>query len=197
VIPKHWVLASSNPGKLREFQALLEPYGIVLTPQGDLKIPEAEEPYLTFLENALTKARQASVLSGLPAIADDSGLCVDALQGAPGVHSARYAGEPKSDARNNDKLLAELVDCDERRASFVCTLVLVRHPRDPDPLVAQGHWWGSIARAPKGAAGFGYDPLFIPEGMTETSAEITPEHKNLLSHRAQAIQRLIDVCRLG
>lgn len=190
------MLASTNPGKLREFQRLLAPHGIDITAQHDFNIPEAEEPFQTFLENALRKARHAAEATGLAALADDSGLSLHALKGAPGVHSARYAGEPRSDQRNNEKLIAALEGIPDRRAVFVCTLVLVRFPEDPDPLVAQGHWRGHIVDGPRGAGGFGYDPLFVPEGLAMTAAEISAEQKNRMSHRAQAIQRLIELCQL-
>jgi XTP/dITP diphosphohydrolase len=192
---KQWLLASNNDGKRKEFAALLEPIGISLIPQGELAIPEAPEPYLTFLENALAKARHAARLSGLPSLADDSGLCVDALGGAPGVHSARYAGEPKSDARNNALLLERMAGIADRRAAFVCTLVLVRHAEDPDPIVAQGRWPGNIVQQPSGSGGFGYDPLFWINELSCTSADLSSQQKNSLSHRAQAMRRLIELCK--
>ncbi|MFZ9649697.1 MAG: non-canonical purine NTP pyrophosphatase, partial [Fluviibacter sp.] len=154
------VLASNNAKKLKELGALLDPLGIQLIPQGQLNIPEAEEPFLTFVENALAKARHASRLSRLPALADDSGLCVRALSGAPGVLSARYAGEPKSDARNNKQLVAALADHTDRAAHFVSVLVLVRHADDPQPIIAEGNWHGEILTEARGDDGFGYDPLF-------------------------------------
>ena len=193
--PKQWLLASNNDGKRKEFAALLEPIGISLISQGELAIPEAPEPYLTFLENALAKARHAARLSGLPSLADDSGLCVDALGGAPGVHSARYAGEPKSDARNNALLLERMAGIADRRAAFVCTLVLVRHAEDPDPIVAQGRWPGNIVQQPSGSGGFGYDPLFWINELSCTSADLSSQQKNSLSHRAQAMRRLIELCK--
>ena len=192
-LPARLLIASNNPGKLREFGALLGPLGVALVAQGDLAIAEAQEPFPTFLENALAKARHAAAASGLPALADDSGLCVDVLDGAPGVHSARYAGEPRSDERNNARLLEQLEGFQDRTAAFVCTLVLVRHPLDPDPVVAQGRWVGQIARTPAGAGGFGYDPLFwVPEAAC-TSAELAPADKNSRSHRGQALRRLLDL----
>ncbi|MBV8047373.1 MAG: non-canonical purine NTP pyrophosphatase, partial [Paludibacterium sp.] len=155
------VLASNNAGKLREFSALLAPLGIRVVAQKDLNVPECPEPYGTFLENALAKARHASRVTGLPALADDSGLCVTALGGAPGVLSARFAGEPKSDARNNQLLVERLRGVADRRAWYVCVLVLVRHADDPHPLVADGVWHGEIQDQPAGAGGFGYDPYFL------------------------------------
>ena len=188
------VLASNNAGKLRELSALLSPLGFELVPQASLNIPEADEPHATFVENALTKARHAARLSGLPALADDSGLCVDALGGAPGIYSARYAGEPKSDARNNEKLLQALSEQrvpSERAARFVCVLVMVRHADDPQPIIAEGEWQGEILPAARGNDGFGYDPLFyIPEQACSV-AEMAHEEKNRLSHRAKAMRRLV------
>ncbi|MBP9714431.1 MAG: RdgB/HAM1 family non-canonical purine NTP pyrophosphatase [Sterolibacterium sp.] len=190
------VLASNNAGKLREFAQLLAPLDIEVVPQAALNIPEAEEPHATFVENALAKARHASRISGLPALADDSGLCVAALDGAPGVHSARYAGEPKSDARNNAQLLEMLADTTDRRAHFVCVLVLVRHADDPQPLIAEGHWSGVILDAARGLAGFGYDPLFLVPASGLTAAELPAEQKNRLSHRGQAMHQLLDRLQL-
>jgi XTP/dITP diphosphohydrolase len=186
------VLASNNAKKLKELSALLTPLGIQLIPQGELGVPEAEEPHHTFLENALAKARHAAQLTGLPALADDSGLCVKALGGAPGVQSARYAGEPKSDARNNEKLLAALQGVTDRRAHFVSLLVLVRHSEDPQPLVAEGEWHGEIIGDYRGEGGFGYDPLFYVPAEQATAAELAAEVKNRLSHRGQAMARLIE-----
>lgn len=185
------VLASNNAGKLREFSALLAPRGIELVPQSALNIPEAEEPHVTFVENALAKARHAAQLSGLPALADDSGLCVDALKGAPGVYSARYAGEPKSDERNNAALLTALQGETNRRAHYVAVLVLVRFAHDPQPLIAAGRWHGEILSAPRGENGFGYDPLFLLPELGLSSAELDPAQKNRLSHRAIALQDLL------
>ena len=184
------VLASHNPGKLREIRALL---GQEVVAQAELGIAEADEPHRTFLENALAKARHASRAAGLPALADDSGLCVDALGGEPGVHSAYYAGREGSrehrDARNNEKLLSELKE--NRNAYYCCVLVLVRHPEDPRPLVAEGIWRGEIARAPRGTHGFGYDPLFYLRDFGKTAAELAPEEKNRISHRGIALQKLL------
>jgi XTP/dITP diphosphohydrolase len=188
---KKLVLASNNAKKMKELNALLAPLGFEVIPQGQLGIPEAEEPHCTFVENALAKARHAAQLSGLPALADDSGLCVDALGGAPGVYSARYAGEPKSDARNNAKLLADLTGQANRQAHFYCVLVLVRTADDPQPIIAEGEWPGEILAAQRGADGFGYDPLFYVPSFDKTAAELDGEIKNKLSHRGQAMQKLI------
>lgn len=185
------VVASNNAGKLKEFQQLLSPLGLEFIPQGLLNVPEAEEPHVTFVENALAKARHASRITGLPALADDSGLCVEALQGAPGVLSARFAGEPKSDERNNQKLLASLRGQTDRRAHFYCVLVLVRHADDPQPLIAEGEWHGEIVDDARGEAGFGYDPLFWVPQHGCTSAQLDPALKNQLSHRGQAMAVLL------
>ncbi|HSG23801.1 MAG TPA: RdgB/HAM1 family non-canonical purine NTP pyrophosphatase [Azonexus sp.] len=189
---KKLVLASNNAKKMKELNALLAPLGFEVIPQGQLGIPEAEEPHCTFVENALAKARHAAQLSGLPALADDSGLCVAALGGAPGVYSARYAGEPKSDARNNAKLLADLAGQNDRRAHFACVLVLVRAADDPQPIIAEGEWHGEILTAQRGADGFGYDPLFYVPTHCQTAAELDGAIKNQLSHRGQAMQKLIN-----
>jgi len=186
------VLASSNPGKLREIRALLPP-SIEIVAQSELGIADAEEPHDTFLENALAKARHASRAAGLPALADDSGLCVEALGGEPGVHSAYYAGREGDrearDARNNEKLLANLGD--ERSAFYACVMVLVRRAADPRPLVAEGIWRGEIGRTPRGSNGFGYDPLFVVPSLNKTAAELDPAHKNRISHRGIALAKLI------
>jgi XTP/dITP diphosphohydrolase len=187
------VLASNNPGKLLEMEALLAPAGMALVAQGALGISEAEEPHATFLENALAKARHAARASGLAALADDSGLCVEALGGEPGVDSAYFAGREggraERDARNNDKLLKSL---HERRAAYYCcVMVLVRRAEDPRPLVAEGIWRGEIAREPRGSNGFGYDPLFHVPALKKTAAELDPAQKNRISHRALALQRLL------
>ena len=185
------VLASSNPGKLREIGALLR--AMELVPQSALGIEDAEEPHSTFLENALAKARHASGAARLPALADDSGLCVEALNGAPGVHSAYFAGREGEraarDARNNERLLSILGE--KRDACYVCVMILVRHRDDPRPLVAEGIWRGEIARAPRGSGGFGYDPLFWLPSLGKTAAELDAEHKNRISHRAIALQKLL------
>jgi XTP/dITP diphosphohydrolase len=189
------VLASNNAGKLREFRRLLEPLGIELIPQASLGIDEIEEPHPTFIENALAKARHASAQAKLPALADDSGVCVPALGGAPGVMSARYAGEPRSDARNNARLIADLRDVDDRRAHYYCMLVLVRASDDPEPILAEGAWHGRIVDAPRGAGGFGYDPHFEDLETGMTGAELPLEQKNMLSHRGKAIRALIERLR--
>jgi XTP/dITP diphosphohydrolase len=189
---KKLVLASNNAKKMKELDALLAPLGFEVIAQGTLGIPEAEEPHATFVENALAKARHAAKLSGLPALADDSGLCVRALGGAPGVISARYAGEPKSDARNNEKLLADLGEGCDRAAHFVSLIVLVRHADDPQPLIAEGEWHGEILPGPRGANGFGYDPLFYLPEFDRTAAELDAETKNRVSHRGRAMQQLIE-----
>ena len=191
------VLASNNPGKLREIGALLAPLSIETLAQSELGIAEAAEPHPTFLENALAKARHASRASGLPSLADDSGICVDALGGEPGVHSAYYAGRggerAERDARNNAKLLGRLEG--DRAAFYVCIVVLLQQPEDPRPLVAEGHWRGEIARAPRGANGFGYDPLFYLPQLGKTAAELDPAQKNRISHRALALGKLIELLR--
>ncbi|AOJ87460.1 non-canonical purine NTP pyrophosphatase [Burkholderia sp. MSMB0856] len=188
------VLASNNAGKLREFTALFSTVGIEIVPQGDLAVPEAEEPFGTFIENALTKARHASRLTGLPAIADDSGLCVRALRGAPGVYSARYAqraGGDKGDAANNAYLVEQLRGVDDRRAYYCCVLALVRHADDPEPLFAEGRWAGEIVDTPRGEHGFGYDPYFHLPSLGATAAELEPAVKNTHSHRALALKALL------
>ena len=185
------VLASNNAGKLREFRRLLEPLGIAVVPQAELGIAEADEPHVTFIENALAKARHASAASGLPALADDSGVCVDALGGAPGVHSARYAGEPKSDARNNAALIDALRGIADRRAHYYCVLVLLRHANDPQPIIADGAWHGTVVDTPRGNGGFGYDPHFQDDTTGLTGAELPLARKNALSHRGKAMRRLL------
>ena len=189
------VLASSNEGKLREFRRLLAPLAIDLVAQAELAIPDADEPHATFVENALAKARHASAHADLPALADDSGLCVRALGGAPGVQSARYAGEPKSDARNNAKLIAALRGVADRRAHYACVLALVRHAGDPEPMLAEGVWHGMIVDAPRGTGGFGYDPHFEDLATGMTGAELPLARKNELSHRGKAMRALIDRLR--
>ncbi|MEW9897510.1 RdgB/HAM1 family non-canonical purine NTP pyrophosphatase [Chitinivorax sp. PXF-14] len=185
------VIASNNAGKLREFGALLAPLGFDIVPQGQLGVSEAEEPHCTFVENALAKARHASRVTGLPALADDSGICVSALGGAPGVYSARFAGEPKSDSRNNDKLLADLAGQVDRRAHYVAVLVFVRHADDPQPLIAEGEWHGEVLDAPRGEGGFGYDPLFLVPETGKTVAELDADIKNRMSHRGKALVELV------
>ncbi len=188
------VLASNNAKKAAELHAMLAPLGIEIIAQAELGVSEAEEPYLTFVENALAKARHAAAATGLPAIADDSGLCVDALGGAPGVQSARFGGEPRSDARNNACLLEALAgfpDPEQRRAYFCSVLVLVRHADDPLPLIAEGQWHGQILLAARGEGGFGYDPLFWVPELEQTAAELDAKLKNTLSHRAAAMRHLL------
>ena len=186
------VVASNNPGKLREFGELLAPLGWETLPQKELGVAECEEPHGTFVENALAKARHASACTGLPALADDSGLCVHALGGAPGVFSARFAGEPKSDERNNQKLVADLARQTDRRAHYVCVLVFVRHADDPQPVIAEGEWHGEIIDPPRGQGGFGYDPYFFLPESGVTAAELGAAEKNRRSHRVQALAQLVD-----
>jgi XTP/dITP diphosphohydrolase len=184
------VLASNNPGKIREIQALLPDYSII--PQSEFVQTEAEETGLTFVENALLKARHAAQHCHLPVLADDSGLAVDALSGEPGIYSARYAGQGASDKDNNDKLLLELagVPFEDRTARFICVIVMLEHAADPMPLIAQGIWEGKILMHPQGANGFGYDPLFWVAEHDCSSAELPPEVKNSLSHRGKALRQL-------
>ncbi|NNG22574.1 RdgB/HAM1 family non-canonical purine NTP pyrophosphatase [Telluria aromaticivorans] len=189
------ILASNNAGKLKEFAQLLEPIGFELHPQGEFDVPEAEEPFGTFVENALAKARHAARLTGLPALADDSGVCVNALGGAPGVYSARFAGEPKSDARNNAKLVADLAQQGDKSAYYYCVLVYVRHADDPQPVIADGRWNGEIIATARGANGFGYDPHFLIPLLGKTTAELEPDVKNAHSHRGQALRALVEKLR--
>jgi len=186
------ILASNNAGKLKEFAQLLAPIGFELHPQGEFDVPEAEEPFGTFVENALQKARHAARLTGLPALADDSGVCVNALGGAPGVYSARYAGEPKSDARNSEKLIADLAAHEDKSAYYYCVLVYVRHADDPQPVIADGVWRGRIVADARGAGGFGYDPHFLLPELGKTAAELASGEKNAVSHRGQALRALVD-----
>ena len=186
------VLASNNAGKLAEFAQLLAPLGFAIKSQRELDIPEAEEPFGTFVENALAKARHASQLSGLPALADDSGICVPALGGAPGVQSARYAGEPRSDAANNAKLVRDIAAHADKSAYYYCVLVMVRHADDPQPIIADGVWHGQLIEQPRGQGGFGYDPYFFLPSLGKTAAELSAEEKNNLSHRGQALRALIN-----
>ncbi|MGV2288883.1 RdgB/HAM1 family non-canonical purine NTP pyrophosphatase [Trinickia sp. YCB016] len=191
---KRVVLASNNAGKLREFAALASAAGIELVAQGELGVTEAKEPHPTFVENALAKARHAAKSTGLPALADDSGLCVRALRGAPGVYSARYAqlaGGEKSDAANNARLIEQLKDEADRRGYYYCVLALVRHADDPEPLIAEGRWYGEILDAPRGANGFGYDPYFFIPRLNASAAELDPAVKNSCSHRALALRALL------
>ncbi len=197
------VLASNNPGKLRELSALLTPLGLQLEAQAALGVPEAEEPFDTFLENALAKARHASRLTGLPALADDSGLCVDALGGRPGVRSARWArcspgaapDAPVSDAANNARLVADLAGHGDRAGHYYCVLVLLRAADDPQPVVADASWHGEVVDAPRGTGGFGYDPHFLLPGEGCTVAELDPQRKHRLGHRGQAMRRLVERLR--
>jgi XTP/dITP diphosphohydrolase len=192
-VSRQIVIASSNKGKLKEISELLVPLGISVLPQSAFNVADTDEPYQTFLENALTKARHASRCTGLPALADDSGLCVSSLHGAPGIHSARYAGEPRSDIRNNQKLVKALENHTqaERAAWYYCVIVVVRYPDDPQPIVADGTWHGEITLLPQGNGGFGYDPHFFLPALGRTSAELTPEDKNRISHRGKALDRLV------
>lgn len=188
------VLASGNTGKINEFNKLLSPLGVEVVSQRDFDVPNVEESGLTFVENALLKARQACRVSGLPALADDSGLEVDALNGAPGIYSARYAGEPSSDDANNDKLLTAMADVPEgqRSGRYWCVLVYLRHAEDPVPLIVQRHWEGEILAHPRGDGGFGYDPLFWVGESGMSAAELSPDEKNRLSHRGRAMQALLE-----
>jgi len=196
---KKLVIASGNAGKLREIQAILSPLGCEVLNQVELGIVDAEEPHLTFIENALAKARHVAQFAGLPALADDSGVCAVALGGEPGVHSARYAGNSSGreerDARNNDKLVAALAGSSDRRAYYYCAMVLVRHAADPQPLIGEGYWWGEIKDEARGRNGFGYDPHFFLPALGKTAAELDSEHKNRLSHRGQALRQLVEKLR--
>jgi XTP/dITP diphosphohydrolase len=194
---KKLVIASDNAGKLRELGQLLAPLDIEIIAQSRLGVTGAEEPYCTFVENALAKARHASRCTGMPALADDSGICVAALDGEPGVHSARYAGEPRSDRRNNEKLLAALKDLADRRAHYHCAIVLTRCADDPEPLIAEGRWRGEIVDHPRGANGFGYDPYFYLPEFGRTAAELSSDEKNAISHRGKALARLLELLRDG
>ncbi|MEL7449932.1 MAG: RdgB/HAM1 family non-canonical purine NTP pyrophosphatase [Pseudomonadota bacterium] len=193
-LPGRIVLATGNPGKLREFNRLLEPMSATVVAQSELDVPEADETGLTFVENAIIKARNAAQLTGLPALADDSGLEVDVLDGAPGIYSARYAGVGASDAQNLDLLMEKLVDVatPQRSARFQCVCVFMRHAADPSPVICQGTWEGAIAHEASGENGFGYDPVFVPAGSAVTSASMAPDDKNRVSHRGQALRALID-----
>ncbi len=185
------VIASGNAGKLREIQQLLAPLKIEVLPQSAFNIAEADEPHCTFVENALAKARHASLHSGLPALADDSGICVDALEGKPGVHSAYFGGEPRSDDKNNKTLLNALVKETGRAAHYYCALVFVHSHDDPQPIIAEGIWAGEILTEPRGTGGFGYDPLFMDLNLGKTGAELDLDVKNQISHRGQALRQLI------
>lgn len=189
------VIASNNAGKIAEISTLLAPLAIEVVSQSAFNVSEIAEPFVTFVENALAKARHASRCSGLPALADDSGICVAALNGAPGVHSARYAGEPKSDARNNLKLIESLQKKTDRRAFYYCVVVLVRHADDPQPIIVDGSWHGEIIAQPRGTGGFGYDPYFFLPELDKTAAELTAEQKNQISHRGTALGKLVAILR--
>lgn len=191
------VLASKNAGKVREFQALLAPLNFEVIPQGVLGITAAAEPHDTFIENALEKARHASRASGLPALADDSGICAHALNGRPGVYSARYAGQNGNDAANNQKLISELSHLSDRSAHYVCALVLVNSADDPNPLIVETSWHGLVVDEPKGDNGFGYDPHFFLPELNKTAAELDPTQKNAISHRGQALRELISKLKTG
>lgn len=186
------ILASNNAGKLKEFSEILGPIGFTLHPQGEFNVPEAEEPFATFVENALEKARHASRLTGLPALADDSGVCINAFGGAPGVWSARFAGEPKSDARNNEKVIADLAAHEDKSAYYYCVLVYVRHADDPQPVIADGFWRGEMTPVARGTNGFGYDPHFYIPALGKCAAELSAAEKNALSHRGQALRALVE-----
>ncbi|WP_333890732.1 XTP/dITP diphosphatase [Atlantibacter subterraneus] len=193
------VLATGNAGKVRELASLLRNFGLDIVAQTDLDVESAEETGLTFIENAILKARHAAAITGLPAIADDSGLAVDALGGAPGIYSARYAGVDASDRQNLEKLLVALNDVPDgqRQAQFHCVLVYLRHADDPTPLVFHGVWPGEITRAPAGEGGFGYDPIFYVPSEGKTAAELTREEKSAISHRGQALKQLLEAMRHG
>ncbi len=194
---KKIVIASNNAGKLREIGRILQPLGIEAVPQSAFGVPECPEPHVTFVENCIAKARHAAAHTGLPALADDSGICVEALNGAPGVYSARYAGEPKSDERNNRKLIEALRGETNRRAHYYCVMVHVAYPDDPQPLIAEGIWRGEIIDTPRGEGGFGYDPYFLLPEFGRTGAELGEDEKNAISHRGQALRALAEKLRAG
>ena len=188
---KKLVIATGNQGKLREIQAMLAPLDITVVPQSDYHVTEAPEPYCTFIENALAKARHASLATHLPALADDSGLCLEVLNGEPGVQSAYFAGKPSNDDKNNAHLINTLRQHENRFAYYYCCLVLVRRHDDPQPLIAEGMWLGSILKKPRGKNGFGYDPLFLDSMTGKSAAELSPEIKNKISHRGQALRKML------
>lgn len=192
------VLASGNPGKIREFSELLAPLGLRVIPQGEMGVTECSEDGLSFIENAILKARHAADITGLPALADDSGIEVDALQGRPGIYSARYAGAKASDAENNQRLLHELagIPTHLRTARYRCVIALLRHAADPSPIIAEGSWEGRILETPSGSGGFGYDPLFFSPETDCTVAALAPARKNALSHRGQALRLLLQKLHL-
>ena len=185
------VIASGNKGKLLEIQTMLSPLSIEVVPQSDFNVPEAPEPHCTFIENALAKARHASLATQLPALADDSGLCVEALNGEPGVQSAYFGGTPSNDVNNNAHLIKTLAFHENRAAYYYCCLVLVRRHDDPQPLIAEGVWHGSMLKEARGSNGFGYDPLFLDDMTGKASAELSPEIKNKVSHRGQALRKML------
>jgi len=189
---KKVVIASGNKGKLREIGEILAPLGIEAVAQSAYAVPECPEPHVTFVENCLAKARHASAHTGLPALADDSGICVDALNGAPGVYSARFAGDPKSDERNDRKLIETLRGEANRKAHYYCIMVYVRYPDDPQPIIAEGAWHGEIIDTPRGEGGFGFDPYFLVPDFGRTGAELSAEEKNGVSHRGQALRVLVE-----
>lgn len=186
-----WVLATGNQGKVKELADMLAPLKVQIAPQSEFAVPSVPETGTTFVENAIIKARHAALVTGLPAIADDSGLEVDALKGAPGIYSSRFAGEDASDSDNVQKLLTELSDNPIRSARFRCVLVFMRHADDPTPLICQGTWQGQITQEAFGEGGFGYDPVFQPEGLEHTAAQMTKAEKNAVSHRGQALIKLL------
>lgn len=192
---KKIVLASKNEGKIRELSAMLNPLDLHVVSAAEFNMPDIEEPFETFVENALAKARAVSAFTGLPALADDSGLCVEALKYAPGIHSARFAGNGASDTQNNLKLLTELKNNPNRNAFYYCVLVMVSSPSDPQPLIADGRWYGQITQEPAGDNGFGYDPLFYVPALGVTSAQLSPEEKNRISHRGIAIKKLVEILK--
>lgn len=195
VAAKRLILASGNAGKLRELRALLAPLAVEVIAQDALGITAADEPHATFIENALAKARHAARAGKLPALADDSGLCCAALDGAPGVRSARFAGPAATDAQNNAELIRRLAPYADRRAHYVCVVVALAHADDPEPLIADARWYGTIVDSPRGAGGFGYDPHFLVDGLNRTAAELDPAHKNRISHRGQALAALAEKLR--
>ncbi|MCC2625533.1 MAG: nucleoside-triphosphate diphosphatase [Burkholderiales bacterium] len=189
---KQLVLASNNPGKIKEFSSIFKAIGIEIIPQAKLNVPEVDEPYFTFIENALHKARHCSKITGLPALADDSGLCVNALDGQPGVFSARFAGEPRNDVKNNIKLVEEMQSHTDKSAHYYCILVMVRSFEDPQPIIADGYLYGEIVDTAQGSGGFGYNPHFYLPEYKMTMAELDDKIRNQISHRALAIKSLLD-----
>lgn len=186
-----WVLATGNQGKVKELAQMLAPLKVEIAPQSEFEVPEVPETGTTFVENAIIKARHAAKITGLPAIADDSGLEVDALLGAPGIYSSRFAGDAASDSDNVHKLLGELSGQSQRSARFRCVLVFMRHADDPTPLICQGTWQGEITEQAFGEGGFGYDPIFQPQGLEHTAAQMSKAEKNAVSHRGEALKQLL------